>query len=115
MATGTATALIFARIALRYLNIPGEPASVTCGHSVAANHIARAAVIWRSFGPAIHSRSRRMGDIQATRWLLRGGVIGPVLFVVGFVIIGALRTDYDLPRACCSASPSCSPTGGSPG
>ena len=36
-----------------------------------------------------------MGDKQGTRWLLRGGVLGPVVFVVGFVIIGALRADDD--------------------
>jgi len=30
-----------------------------------------------------------------TRWLLRAGVIGPVVFVLGFVVIGLLRPDYD--------------------
>ena len=36
-----------------------------------------------------------MGDARMTRRLLWGGVIGPVVFVVGFMLIGLLRADYD--------------------
>ena len=38
-----------------------------------------------------------LGD-RATRWLLTCGVIGPVLFVVAFLIEGAIRPDYDPAR-----------------
>ena len=34
----------------------------------------------------------------STRWLLAGGVIGPVLLVVVFLIEGAIRPDYDPKR-----------------
>ena len=37
------------------------------------------------------------GD-RATRWLLAGGAIGPVLFVVAFLIEGMIRSDYDAVR-----------------
>ena len=36
-----------------------------------------------------------MGDRSVTRWLLAGGVIGPVLFVVVFLVEGATRPGYD--------------------
>ena len=38
-----------------------------------------------------------LGD-RATRWLLAGGVIGAVLFVVAFLVEGAIRPDYDPAR-----------------
>jgi hypothetical membrane protein len=36
-----------------------------------------------------------MSDRDTTRWLLTGGVIGPVLFVVVFLAEGATRPGYD--------------------
>jgi hypothetical protein len=36
-----------------------------------------------------------MSEQDKTRWLLTGGVIGPVLFVVMFLVIGWTRADYD--------------------
>jgi hypothetical membrane protein len=36
-----------------------------------------------------------MNERGVTRWLLTGGIIGPVVFVAGFFVIGALRADYD--------------------
>jgi Protein of unknown function (DUF998) len=36
-----------------------------------------------------------MTERALTRWLLASGVIGPVLFVVMFLIEGAIRPDYD--------------------
>ena len=35
---------------------------------------------------------------RATRWLLRCGLIGPVLLVVAFILEGAIRPDYDPAR-----------------
>ena len=39
-----------------------------------------------------------MTQRASTRWLLAGGVIGPVLLVVLFLIEGAIRPDYDPKR-----------------
>src|SRR6266508_2010580 len=36
-----------------------------------------------------------MSERSTTRWLLTGGVIGPVLFVVVFLVEGATRPGYD--------------------
>jgi len=36
-----------------------------------------------------------MSDRSVTRWLLTGGVIGPVVFVVVFLVEGATRPGYD--------------------
>lgn len=39
-----------------------------------------------------------MSERSTTRWLLTGGVIGPVLFVVAFLVEGATRPGYDSMR-----------------
>lgn len=40
-------------------------------------------------------RDVAMPDDKLTRWLLVGGVVGPVLFVITFLIEGATRPGYD--------------------
>src|SRR5207302_3377881 len=34
-------------------------------------------------------------DDRATRWLLAGGVVGPILFVIAFLVEGATRPGYN--------------------
>ena len=36
-----------------------------------------------------------MSEQDRTRWLLTGGVMGPVLFVLVFLVLGWTRSDYD--------------------
>ena len=45
--------------------------------------------------PPILASAPALDRIPMTRWLLRGGVAGPLVFVVGFVLIGAVRAGYD--------------------
>ncbi len=36
-----------------------------------------------------------MGTDRTTAWRLASGIIGPVLFVVAFLVVGSIRADYD--------------------